>query len=66
MATDPEIIDRLARIETKLDAVSRTLPDHEKRIRANEHSRFRILSIASAIAFVGGLISNYIGKAISA
>jgi hypothetical protein len=43
---EDEVIDRLARIETRLDG----LPDHEHRIRSLEASRWRHIGAVSVLS----------------
>ena len=43
---EDEVIDRLARIETKLETVS----DHEKRIRVLEASRWKSIGAATVLS----------------
>lgn len=43
---EDEVIDRLARIETRLDS----LPDHEHRIRSLEASRWRQIGAVSVLS----------------
>lgn len=60
-----EVISRLARIETKLDAHTPQLNDHETRIRELESKsgkRWESLTLAAITAVVVGVIGFAIGK----
>lgn len=51
-----EILQRLARIETKLDQSLATGVDHEKRIREVEHWKARVVGIYLAASVFGAAI----------
>jgi hypothetical protein len=53
---DGSIPERLARLETTVDAMSNTVADHETRIRTGESLGFRVLAYASVGAALGGAI----------
>jgi hypothetical protein len=52
MEDENEILQRLARIETKLDMKIEKVNDHEKRIRFLERYAFVFLGIFSLIALI--------------
>lgn len=54
MATDHEVIDRLARIETKLDSALSQLTDHESRLRLTDRWRYA-LSTGTALSLLGAM-----------
>lgn len=51
---DHDMIDRLARIETKLDVYLKQATDHEGRIRILEQAKWRLFGFASALGLLGG------------
>lgn len=56
------ISDRLARIETKLDALSSSSGDHEARIRALERTKWIAIGAATAAGGLAGQIVGLIGS----
>lgn len=56
------ISDRLARIETKLDALSSSSVDHEARIRALEKTKWIAIGAATAAGGLAGQIAGLIGS----
>lgn len=52
MDTENEILQRLTRIETKLDSKIEKLADHEKRIRFLERFAFMLLGIFGLIMVI--------------
>lgn len=51
-----QILDRLARIETKLDDHHSGRTDHEQRIRALEAFRWKVAGVATVVAAASSLI----------
>ena len=47
-----EVVERLARIETKLDAALATDADHEKRLRAVEKKQWWLSGVAAVVGFL--------------
>lgn len=52
MDTENEILQRLTRIETKLDSKIEKLADHEKRIRFLERYAFMLLGVFGLIMVI--------------
>ena len=52
MDTENEILQRLTRIETKLDSKIEKLADHEKRIRFLERYAFMLLGVFGLIMII--------------
>lgn len=59
-----EILVAIARLETKLDSITNTLPqkidDHESRIRSLEKNRWPLPSVAVLVSIVGAAISYFV------
>ena len=53
---------RLARIETKLDAILLRDDDHELRLRALEQWKWRFTGIATGVSCVVSLAVSLVGK----
>lgn len=54
---DREVLDRLTRIETKLDHAISGVDDHEKRIRALERARWPLPSLAALVSLVSVVLA---------
>lgn len=61
MADDPtrELIERLTRIETKLDHAISATDDHERRIRVLERARWPLPSVLAIVATLSVALSVY-------
>lgn len=57
-----DIVDRLARVETKLDILLATTNRREERISALERWRSHITGWIAGVAIVSGLLGSYIGS----
>ena len=57
MVAHEDVVQRLTRIETKLDAALECDKDHEKRLRAVEHRQWWMSGAAAII----GVIASYFG-----
>ena len=58
-----QILERLVRMETKLDEVNKKVPDHESRIRGLEQKLWMIVGAAMAAGgTAGGLVSELLGR----
>jgi hypothetical protein len=58
--TDPDVIDRLARIETKIDDLISGANDQEHRLRKLEHGHARLLGFGVAASGVVGFLASYL------
>lgn len=56
-----DIIDRLSRIETKVDAIMLSTPDHEKRLRGLERERWLYRGALGAAAFLSAKLGLPVG-----
>jgi hypothetical protein len=58
-----EVVDRLARIETKLDnGISTKLSDHEERIRDLEIYKWKLMGGLALIQFLGLVLIKFLFK----
>lgn len=58
-----QILERLVRMETKLDEVNKKVPDHESRIRGLEQKLWMIMGGATVLGGLsGGLVSELLSK----
>jgi hypothetical protein len=57
MVAHDEVVQRLTRIETKLDAALECDKDHEKRLRGLEHKQWWL----SGVAAVAGFLASHFG-----
>lgn len=58
MDHDVEVIDRLARMDVKLDQLLSSVGDHEVRLRALEKAKWMIVGAASAGGGAMGAIAS--------
>jgi len=61
-ACHAEVLDRLARIETKLDDTIGARKDHESRLRSLEVWRYLTTGGAMAIGALAGLITSHLPR----
>jgi hypothetical protein len=54
------LVERLVRIETKLDVSNRTHDDHEARIRKLERSLWIAMGFAAALGGVAGQLAGFL------
>ena len=53
-----EVVQRLTRIETKLDAALECNQDHESRLRAVEHRQWWMSGVAAVIGFIASILGH--------
>ena len=51
-----EVIDTLARLETKMNAVCSKQKDHENRLRSLEKMKYKFMGAFAIIAVIGNVI----------